>query len=189
MLLVLFVLIARRKGVRVYADITRAVRVAPVIKLTVKIGGKRGNNGQIPVHIPGKRREKQQKSKSCIPDEWPPCIDRRGPIQGTRITCAGGAPTSDFWPCAQRKWTHCVSGFRGAIRENGRTHGVSYKGPNERCRSCSAPTHGSLSLYLVIETDSWRNHGLEIPSRGQPGRDRAIIVDRRQRIAQRSTGR
>lgn len=25
----------------------------------------------------------------------------------------GGVSTSDFWPCARRKWVHCVSGFRG----------------------------------------------------------------------------
>lgn len=50
----------RRAGVRRY--ITRAVRVAPVIKLTVKIGGKRGNNGQTPVRIYLGRAEREQRT-------------------------------------------------------------------------------------------------------------------------------
>lgn len=59
--------IARKRGVRVYADITRAVRAASVIKLTVKIGGKRGNNGQTPVHISGKRRENSKRANRAFP--------------------------------------------------------------------------------------------------------------------------
>lgn len=54
-----------------HAKITRAARLAPVIKLTVKIGEKRGNNGQIPVCVPGRWRDGrgQAKSRSWIPGE------------------------------------------------------------------------------------------------------------------------
>lgn len=48
---------------------------------------------------------------------------RRGPIEhGAWITRAGADRWDPhvrlLWPCTQRKWTHCMSGFREAIREN-----------------------------------------------------------------------
>jgi len=72
---------------------TRAARVAPVIKLMVKIGGRRGNNGRTPVDREVERKMREQ--IAWIPDEWSPhsaCIDRRGAHRGRRARRAGGPP-------------------------------------------------------------------------------------------------
>jgi len=60
---------ARERGVRAYAEITRVARMAPVIKLTVEISGKHGNNGHL---YTWEVERERQKSKSCIPDERSP---------------------------------------------------------------------------------------------------------------------
>lgn len=53
----------REGGVYVHAcKMTRAARLAPVIKLTVKNGGKRGNNGQTPVCASGRWREAEERT-------------------------------------------------------------------------------------------------------------------------------
>lgn len=167
--------------------------MASVIKLTVEIGGKRGNNGHLYTWEVERGRERNRRENGETVNRALPmsATGRRGPrrrahgASGSRTTSMRargsdkrGPHVRHLWPCAQRKWTHCVSGFRGGHpgkRDCSESAGAQREGRGRRePRRASVPERGAW--VLVIEADSRRNHGLETPSRGQPGRDRTVIA-------------
>lgn len=129
---------------------------------------KRGNNGHLYIHLGSGEREIAHSRRAQRAVGGPTCRGHRALLR------TGGSPTSDISGLAR--------GGSGPI-----VCPVSV-GPSGKTRTGGTRAADRRTRERRGFSSSRRNHGLETPSRGQPGRDRAVIVDGSQRAAQRSAG-